>query len=223
MGTKVFTHAIKNQLLMLQLLVNKTRSIAATSDVSASPAEMAKNMEKMSVIVGDTLQRLDQLYNSFKTTYLQLKPLQAHDMLNKTLEKLQIPENINLLLVKTPANPMILADEAHLIEALANIIINAFEAIGKDNAGQVTVRMYTEANWLIVTIKDNGPGIKAEHLDIIFDPFYTNKNTNKNWGVGLSYVKQIVHGHFGHIHVTSTLGIGSVFQVLIPIYLHLER
>jgi signal transduction histidine kinase len=223
MGTKVFTHAIKNQLLMLQLLVNKTRGLAANPGVPASSAEIAEHMEKMSVIVGETLQRLDQLYNSFKTTYLQLKPLQAHVMLKKTLEKLQIPEHINFISVKSPENPMILADEVHLIEALANIIINAFEAIGKEREGQVTVRMYTEANWLIVTIEDNGSGIKAEHLDVIFDPFYTNKNTNKNWGVGLSYVKQIVHGHFGHIHVKSTPGIGSIFQVLIPIYLHMER
>ncbi|WP_041048178.1 sensor histidine kinase [Gordoniibacillus kamchatkensis] len=206
---------------MMQLLLGKTRQLAATP--AASSNEMSENLEKLSSIVGETQQRLDQLYKSFKTTYLQLKPVQAHELFKQIIGKLQIPERIHFLAVKPSDNPMILADEAHFAEALANIIINAFEAIGKEKDGQVTVRMYTEASWLIVTVEDNGPGIQAEHLDVIFDPFYTSKNTNKNWGVGLSYVKQIVHGHFGHIHVDSRPGVGSTFQVLIPIYLNAER
>jgi signal transduction histidine kinase len=79
-----------------------------------------------------------------------------------------------------------------------------------------------EDNWLIIKIEDNGTGIAQDQIDMIFDPFYTNKNTTKNWGVGLSYAKQIVKGHYGDIHVESKPGTGSSFQLLLPIYLKNE-
>jgi signal transduction histidine kinase len=218
MGTKVFTHAIKNQLLMMQLLVGKTRSLAAEPGTTGPPEAIESNLEKLSVIVSDTLLRLDQLYNSFKTNYLQLKPLSASEWLHGALAKLQVPEHIRLTVDEPPTSPTILADEPHLADALANLIVNAFEAIDKDKEGRVAVRMHTEAKWLVVAVADNGSGIAADRLSLIFDPFYTSKNTNKNWGVGLSYVKQIVHGHFGHLDVESEPEAGSVFRVYLPIY-----
>ncbi|WP_248926049.1 sensor histidine kinase [Paenibacillus hamazuiensis] len=223
MGTKVFTHAIKNQLLMLQLLLNRTQASLETAPASAAPSEVPEHIGKMSAIVSETLNRLDQLYNSFKTTYLQMKPVSSRDLLNMLLKKVQVPPNIDLLTVHASGEPLVLVDESHMVEALSNAVINAFEAIGKDRRGSVKIHAYTENNWFIVKIEDDGIGMNAEQLELIFDPFYTNKNTNKNWGVGLSYVRQIVHGHYGHVHVESTPGVGSVFQFMLPVYLHEYR
>ncbi|TBL80438.1 sensor histidine kinase [Paenibacillus thalictri] len=225
MGTKVFTHAIKNQLLMVQLLLGRTQSTLESSrrnEAPLSPDEMAVHIDKMSSIVNETLHRLDQLYKSFKTTYLQMKPVPLHELVEKTIENIQIPDHVSL--VHSPISPelMLLVDETHMAEALSNTIINAFEAIHKQQEGVVKLSAYSENQWVIVKIEDNGIGMTPEQLSLIFDPFYTNKNTNKNWGVGLSYVKQIVGGHFGHIHVESTPGAGTVFQLFLPVY-HYER
>ena len=55
-------------------------------------------------------------------------------------------------------------------------------------------------------------------LKKIFETFYTNKNTNTNWGLGLYYVKQIVKNHFGLLKIESKEGIGSLFCISIPKY-----
>lgn len=218
MGTKVFTHAIKNQLLMMQILLQQTKELVRTEEIP--PTDIERNVTKVSGIVSETLQRLDQLYNSFKTTYLQLRPISVHDILQATIDKLTvIPDHIKVVSTFPSGNPVILADQEHLTETLYNIMMNAFEAIHTEAAGRVTILTYLEDNWLIIKIEDNGTGIAPDSINSIFDPFYTTKNTTKNWGVGLSYAKQIVKGHFGDIHVESKMGIGSSFHLLLPIYL----
>ncbi|MEA4827177.1 MAG: HAMP domain-containing sensor histidine kinase, partial [Clostridium sp.] len=111
-----------------------------------------------------------------------------------------------------------LADYSHLTECLYNIIINAFESIPNDKPGYVNVISYCEYSWFIIKIQDTGCGIDKKALSKIFDPFYTKKNTAKNWGVGLSYAKQIINGHMGHIDVSSNIDEGSSFCIFIPIY-----
>ncbi|MCR8629718.1 sensor histidine kinase [Paenibacillus radicis (ex Xue et al. 2023)] len=221
MGTKVFTHAIKNQLLMMQILLQRTDELLHTeSPPLQSASAIEANVNKVSGIVSETLQRLDQLYNSFKTTYLQLKPVDVHELLQHTLDKFKaIPEHVTLINDFPQGHPVILADQEHLTETIYNIMINAIEAIDKETTGIVSIHSYLEDDWLIIKIEDNGSGIAQDQIEQIFDPFYTNKNTTKNWGVGLSYAKQIVKGHFGDIHVQSKPGVGSTFQLLLPVYI----
>ncbi|RAV10813.1 sensor histidine kinase [Paenibacillus contaminans] len=215
MGARVFTHGIKNQLLMVQLLIDQSIKAKAPDH----PEAANQKLHKASEIVSHTMKRLDQLYNSFKTTHLQLKPIPVEELLNKLQERIQaVPDHVQLT-IEPPKEPiLILADEAHLVEALYNIISNAMEAIPEERVGRVGVSAYVEEEWVILTIADNGVGIAKDQLETIFDPFFTSKNTTKNWGVGLSYANYIVGGHYGRIHVESTPGEGSMFQVIAPVY-----
>ena len=55
-------------------------------------------------------------------------------------------------------------------------------------------------------------------MDLEFDPFYSSKNSNYNWGMGLYYVREVVKSHLGKMRVESTEGKGSKFYILIPKY-----
>ena len=68
-----------------------------------------------------------------------------------------------------------------------------------------------------MAIKDTGIGIKPEHMELLFQPFYTTKPEVKGTGLGLSVCHGIVQGHQGEIRVESRPGEGSTFTVLLPV------
>ena len=67
-------------------------------------------------------------------------------------------------------------------------------------------------------IASNGGGIPAELQSKIYEPFFTSKNTNYNWGMGLYYVRRIVKSHFGRLRLESRVGEGTSFFIMLPLF-----
>jgi signal transduction histidine kinase len=67
----------------------------------------------------------------------------------------------------------------------------------------------------VIEVADNGRGIPPDHLPNIFRPFYTTKG--EGTGLGLSLARRIVEDHQGRINVTSTVGKGTTFAVVLPL------
>jgi signal transduction histidine kinase len=113
--------------------------------------------------------------------------------------------------------PKIKGAPQDLGRVLLNIINNAFQACsGYAQNPLVTVRTYQEGNQVVLTIKDNGPGIPAEIKDKIFQPFFTTKPTGQGTGLGLSISYDIVKAHGGTLEVESMPG-ETVFILALPI------
>ncbi|MFE5321941.1 sensor histidine kinase [Paenibacillus sp. NPDC056579] len=218
MGARVFTHAIKNQLIMIQLLIRQAKDQSGAQQQAAAMESM-QTLSKAEDIVSHTLSRLDQLYNSFKTNQLHLRAVSIRELMRLTVERVTVvPDHIHIDCQLPDESLMVLADLEPLTEALYNLLVNAVEAIDEDRKGLIVMNCYVEENWVIVQIIDNGSGIEAGQLETIFDPFFTSKNTTRNWGVGLSFSKHVVMGHYGRIHVESSPQEGSTFQIIMPVY-----
>jgi two-component system sensor histidine kinase GlrK len=114
--------------------------------------------------------------------------------------------------------PNVKIDINRILQVLRNLLVNAVKFTPK--GGNIRVITKSEGDQLMVSIKDNGPGISEEHLDTIFDKFQqvnileSNKITGT--GLGLSIVKHIIYAHGGRVWVESTLGQGSVFTFALP-------
>jgi signal transduction histidine kinase len=93
-----------------------------------------------------------------------------------------------------------------------NLLLNAAEA-GEPGAS-VTVKTRAAGEFLEVAVIDRGSGIAPEHLESVFNPFFTTKPAGT--GLGLAIVSKIVDEHRGQILVESEPGKGSVFRVLLP-------
>ena len=82
--------------------------------------------------------------------------------------------------------------------------------------GKLTVRSWAENGFAHIEISDTGQGIDPEHLQRIYDPFFTTKGSKKGTGLGLSITYGIVHEHNGIIEVDSILGHGTRFRLEFP-------
>jgi two-component system phosphate regulon sensor histidine kinase PhoR len=100
-----------------------------------------------------------------------------------------------------------------------NLLDNA--AKYADKTPMIKISTKNERNKLLLSIEDNGIGIKRENLGLIFDKFYRvptgNLHNVKGFGLGLYYVKLIIDAHGGKIDVKSTLGKGTTFLISLPL------
>ncbi len=100
---------------------------------------------------------------------------------------------------------------------LLNLVNNAFQAVRAVDNPQVTVKTQIKAKKVMISIKDNGPGIPAGIIDKIFQPFFTTKSAGEGTGLGLSLSYDIVtKGHGGTLEVQSEEGMGTEFVIILP-------
>lgn len=110
--------------------------------------------------------------------------------------------------------PEILCYYDELNQVWTNILHNAIYAMELN--GKLTIKTYTENNWVVVSISDSGRGIPKDEIDKIFDPFFSTKPTGEGTGIGLDISKRIVEKHHGKIEVQSEPG-KTTFSVYLPI------
>ena len=105
---------------------------------------------------------------------------------------------------------------SQLNQVVMNLVINAAQAMGPER-GTITISNGVEGEHVWLEVADNGCGIAPETVQKIFDPFFTTKPVGEGTGLGLSLSYGIVKKHRGDISVSSELGKGTKFRVVLPI------
>jgi PAS domain S-box-containing protein len=109
-------------------------------------------------------------------------------------------------------------DRVQLQQVVLNLILNAVEAMGSIKEGvrelSITTKQH-EGGGALVAMRDSGPGIDPEHLDRVFDAFYTTKSSGV--GMGLSICRSIIDAHGGRLWADANKPRGAVFQFTLPI------
>jgi len=111
--------------------------------------------------------------------------------------------------------PMAHCDPAQVEQVVLAMVINAIDAMPHEGNLWVSTRLMPGPTIELV-IRDDGIGIPAEHLAHIFEPFYTTKEPGGS-GLGLAISQNIVERHGGHIEVTSVVGQGTTFKIVLPV------
>ena len=120
---------------------------------------------------------------------------------------------IQIELKKDTSLPEVEHDSGQIHQVLLNLLLNSIQAI--EGPGRITVDIEPQGGSAAIVVSDNGRGIPPETLPNIFRPFYTTKGNGT--GLGLSLARRIVEEHHGRIDVSSTMGKGSRFVVLLPL------
>ncbi len=130
-------------------------------------------------------------------------------------EKQQMGENYQLQAQIIGDPPPIAADVNQCRQVFLNLFINAQQAMPRGGAIILRARSVSILE-VAIEVEDQGEGIHPDHLDKIFDPFYTSKESGT--GLGLSLVHQIMTSHGGRVEVESTPGKGSIFRLIFLTY-----
>jgi signal transduction histidine kinase len=217
MGASVFIHSIKNQLLSMRVLNKKINQVFLQENPDLE--ELKKHTDTFSQMNENMLERLDELYQSIKSHYISLKPVKVEKIAEMAILRFhqKYPDFNVKLTLETHAD--VLADKVHLSEAVYNLLTNAQEAVlaaGRETDCEVELLILQERLYTVIIVRDKGTGISKDLQKKIFEPFYTSKNTNYNWGMGLYYVRKIVKSHLGVLRLESVPGGVTSFYIMLP-------
>tara|TARA_R110000868_G_scaffold138110_9_gene351951 strand:- start:733 stop:1776 length:1044 start_codon:yes stop_codon:yes gene_type:complete len=149
----------------------------------------------------------------------QFKRLDLNKILLENLDLLSIQLNEKNIKVEKNLSlnlPLIRLDNFQFSQVIINLLINAIAAMEK--GGVLRLKTAKTKQGVLMTITDNGSGIKQANLEKVFEPFFTTKDTGT--GLGLAVVYGIVQAHGGTIKMNSELGVGTEFRITLKVEDH---
>jgi signal transduction histidine kinase len=186
----------------------------ATAPVASPPAAL----QHVDVIANE-IRRLDQVLQGFlkftRPEDLKLQPVGVAALVDEVIPivRPEAEQRHVALAIDCASAPDVNGDPAMLRQAFLNLALNACQAM--PNGGTLRIRSERyQGRRVAISFIDTGTGIAPEHLQRIFDLYFTTKE--KGSGIGLSMVFRTVQMHDGDIEVQSTPGSGTTFRVLLP-------
>ena len=176
-----------------------------------------KEADRLNVLISNFLD-MQRLKARFKAQ--AYGPLDVKQVLVEAAALFSVSATGRKVTIDLPlALPSILGDETLLHQAFVNIISNAIKY--STDCCTIEIRAAVDPGYVTISVRDQGIGIPAESLGLIFDAFYRVDNTSarrtSGTGIGLAIVKEIISEMNGKVWVESTLGLGSIFYVSLPI------
>ena len=216
-------HEINNPLgymtVNLDMVLEEIRALAG-----GSSSGRMRELEGMILDARDGAERVRKIVRGMKTfsrvdeesrAVLDVKPvieLSINMAFNEIRHRARLVEDFGEI-------PLVYADDARLAQVFINLLVNAAQAIPEGNVDSNEIRIRTSTDpegRAVVEVVDTGPGIPDAVLGRMFDAFFTTKAVGAGTGLGLSICHNIVTGLGGDISVTSELGRGTAFRVVLP-------
>ena len=201
-------------------------------DTDSKTGVQLKKVETLSFEAADMVK---QLLTFARKGKVEKEPITLTSFIKETakLNRVAIPENIRVNIISGDDPLPVLGDITQLQSLLMNLQANARDALEGRNDPSIEIvldRFEPDEPFLVrhpqaqqvhcfarLQVRDNGPGIPAETLEHIYDPFFTTKAPDKGTGLGLATVYGIVETHAGYIDVESEPRQGTCFSVYLPI------
>jgi two-component system, OmpR family, phosphate regulon sensor histidine kinase PhoR len=211
--TPISTIAISSGVLLKPSIINEPERLHQYATIIQ---EQNKRLEKH---VEDVLQIAMSERSKVK---LVKEPVDLHGLLKQTSDSFIVSTEGKITKIElnlNASNPIISADRSQLTNVIYNLLDNAF----KYSKDQLTIRISTETveRFVILTIEDNGIGINKKYIKKVFNKFYRVPSDSihavKGFGLGLSYVENIVKAHHWDIQLKSRENEGSKFIIKIPV------
>ncbi len=214
--------AIHLELLRLQFQpstpAKPVAAVAGSAALAVAEAPASQALQHVEVIANE-IRRLDEVVQGFlkftRPEDLKLQPVSLAALFDEVVPIVQ-PEAKRAgvtLVVEHQDVPDVHADPTMLRQAFLNLALNACQAM--PNGGTLRIQCSAvRGRRVLIAFADTGVGIKPEHLQRIFDLYFTTKERGS--GIGLSMVYRTVQMHDGDIEVQSTPGAGTTFRVLLP-------
>lgn len=190
-----------------------------------------KRRESIATIrdAGERAARLTQQLLAFsRKAVIEPKLIDLNELVSDSAELLRrlIGEDIVMAVLIAPRPVTIKADPGQLEQVIMNLVVNARDAMPP--GGRLTIETSTVlptegsgAEWACLSVSDTGQGMSDEVKEKIFEPFFTTKGVGKGTGLGLAVVHGVVSQNGGTISIETNVGVGTTFQILLPLTMDL--
>jgi PAS domain S-box-containing protein len=196
---------------------------AAQNFLDMQPPDLSEAREALSCVVGDT-DRAGDIVDRIRDHIKKTPPRMEHFDLNEAIKEVivlgrsAITENsVSVQTRLADGSFPVQGDCVQVQQVVLNLVLNAVEAMGSVEAGArelLISTQRTETNGVLVAVRDSGPGIDPEHVERVFEAFYTTKSSGV--GMGLSICRSIIDAHGGRLWAESNDPRGAVFQFTLP-------
>jgi len=146
----------------------------------------------------------------------------VHQVLSMVENQLRL-KNIVCVREFTEGLPKILADRHQLEQVFLNMVLNSEHAMEEGGTITVSTSLATDGSAVVIRFADVGKGIPPEHIEQIFEPFFSTKEEGQGTGLGLSMCYGIITSHEGTISVDSEVGKGTTFTIRLPVPQDIEK
>jgi len=202
-------HEVRNPLTGISLLLDDLHDQAASgSDDQVMIKKALAEIERVERLISALLNYSSPMRAEFQECDLNLVVCDTVLLMRRPCERQKVQ-----LTLEEGEVPKFRLDPEKIKQAVLNIIRNAQEALPR--GGRITVATRVEGDCAVISIGDDGSGIAAEDLPLIFEPFFTRKGAGT--GLGLSITQRIIEEHRGRIRVASPPGQGTQFTIELPL------
>lgn len=180
-------------------------------------------IESLDLIASESKRCGELLHNllSFsRTSPMNLSLFDLNAVVTRTIRLTEHKAEIGSIMLTVDLDqnlPPLRCDAAQIEQVALALVINAIDAMPHGGNLWVSTRTLPGGEQIELQVRDDGVGIPPEILPRIFDPFTTTKEVGKGVGLGLAVSKGIVERHGGHIEVSSELGVGTTFRIILPL------
>lgn len=215
------THELKIPISTLHVGIeslDKYYNNAGVSEASRYMGFMKQSLHQLSSIIDSILTnaRMEEGKTDFRLRATDITILLRDVIKEMTL---QIGEKQGMIILNAPEHPIILNIDASLMK---NVFLNLFDNSLKynDRPPVITICFKHTGSRIGILVSDNGKGIATEYAEDIFQPYFRIENNDihdvKGYGLGLSYVREIIHLHGGSIKVKRSNQNGTEMEINIP-------
>jgi PAS domain S-box-containing protein len=211
-------HELRNPLAIVMNALWDLRQL-----VDGTNAEVAEDLRIAEEEITRAQAIIKNLLEFSRESGAELEQLDVNELVSRTLQLMQKYLQDNGVAVATELGviPPCLANVNAMRQILLNLITNAVQAMPE--GGELAVRTASDDdNSIRLEVRDTGVGIPPEHLQDIFNPFYTTKAPGQGTGLGLSVVHSILQRYRGQIRVASQVGRGTTFTIDLPCQCHAD-
>nr|HQU71602.1 ATP-binding protein [Calditrichia bacterium] len=211
-------HEIRNPLSSLAI---HTEIVDSMVERSISDPNRLTKIKKSISILNSEVERLNKLIDQFfklaKTREATLSLEHINDLMNEVVDLIYqqaLEKNINITKHFAPSLPMVKISKDQLKQVLINLVLNAYDAIGEREGGEVALQTEFREGKVLVSVKDNGSGIPVDVQKNIFDLYFTTKTSGG--GIGLAISRKIVEAHEGRLYFETKPRLGTTFIMELP-------
>ncbi|MFD2611042.1 sensor histidine kinase [Paenibacillus gansuensis] len=212
-GTSMLNHTIKNEIGKISI---STDNLKASLGKHGEEPAVRESLRIISHAAEHMRAMADRIHRQAQELVMEPGPVSLSVLVEEMLQEHQslLAKGRIEAVSDFRADPVLQADRVHLKEAVGNLLRNAVEAM--PGGGILTISIQEFSGYVMLELTDTGSGIPEHLVGAAAEPFFTTKNRNGNFGLGLTYVYNVMNRIGGELQIVSKEGQGTTASLLFP-------